>query len=61
MFGKIKNFVIEVKTELSKVSWSTREELAGATTVLIVVTFLLAIFIGGIDFVLSKILRSVIK
>ena len=61
MFGKIKNFVIEVKTELQKVSWSTRQELAGSTAVLIVITFILAVFIGGIDFVLSKILRSVIK
>ena len=61
MFAKIQNFISEVKNELIKVSWSTRQELIGATTVVIVVTFALALFIGGVDFVLSKVLRAVIK
>ncbi len=47
-------FIKEVKVELSKVAWSTREELIGATLVVIVATFLAAIYIGGIDMVLSK-------
>ncbi|MEW6170948.1 MAG: preprotein translocase subunit SecE [Candidatus Omnitrophota bacterium] len=61
MIGRIKKFFSEVKTELSKVSWSTRQELIGATTVVIVATFVLGVFIGGVDLVLSKFLQVILK
>jgi preprotein translocase subunit SecE len=56
-----KNFINEVKVELTKVSWSTRQELIGATSVVIVVTSLMAVFIGSIDLFLSKMLSIVFK
>ena len=55
------NFVKEVRSELGKVSWSTREELMGATFVVIGITFLLGAFIGLIDLTLSKILSAVFR
>ncbi len=51
---KILQFFGEVKTELGKVSWSTREEVFGSTMVVIVLTALMAVFIGVIDLLLSK-------
>ncbi len=54
-------FLREVKQELSKVSWSTRSELMGSTVVVMVVTLIMAAFIGLIDLVLSKILTIVFK
>ena len=61
IFKKITNFLKEVKIELNKVSWSTRQELVGSTAVVITVTFIMAIFIGLIDILLSHILRVVFK
>lgn len=58
---KIKTFILEVKSELGKVSWSTRQELMGATFVVITITSLLALYIGIIDLVLSKILSLMFK
>lgn len=55
------NFLREVKVELGKVSWSTREELIGATLVVIVITAIMAVFIGVIDVILSKALSIVFK
>lgn len=55
------NFLKEVKVELTKVSWSTREELIGATGVVIVITAIMAVFIGTVDVLLSKILSVVFK
>ena len=55
------NFLSEVKAELSKVSWSTRQELIGATIVVITATFILAVFIGMIDLLLSKGLSLLFK
>ncbi len=59
--SKVTKFISEVKQELAKVSWSTREEVLGATSVVIGVTFMLAVFIGVIDLFLSKILSTIFR
>jgi len=61
VFKKITDFLKEVKIELTKVSWSTRQELIGSTVVVITVTFIMAVFIGLIDILLSHILRLVFR
>ena len=61
IFKKAINFLKEVKIELSKVSWSNRQELIGSTFVVIIITSITALFIGLIDLFLSKILSLVFK
>lgn len=61
MFAKIGNFIKEVKLELTKVSWSSRQELSGATGAVIVITLILAIYIGIIDVGLSRLLALLIR
>jgi len=61
IFKKGINFLKEVKVELSKVSWSTRQELIGSTVVVIAITFIMATFIGIIDIFLSKVLILVFR
>ena len=58
---KIKTFLLEVKVELTKVSWSTRRELIGSTAAVILVTAIMAVFIGIIDLTLSRALSIVFK
>jgi len=60
-FKRIPKFISEVKQELKKVSWSKRDELFGATWVVIATTFFLAVYIGSIDFGLSKFLTVFLK
>jgi preprotein translocase subunit SecE len=60
MIGKVKKFVSEVTVELKKVSWSTRKDLLDATWIVLLSSVLLGIFIGGTDFVLSKLLGILI-
>jgi len=60
-YAKIKKFILEVKTELTKVSWSSPQEIYGSTIVVIVITFITAVFIGIIDLILSKILSLVFR
>jgi preprotein translocase subunit SecE len=55
------NFLKEVKSELTKVSWSTRQEVLGATGVVIVVTAILALFIFVVDVVLSRFLNVMFR
>lgn len=61
MFKRIGNFFREVKAELKKVSWSTRQELIASTRVVITAVALLAIFIGTVDLILSRLVRLIIK
>jgi len=49
MFEKAKKFMIDVRTEMGKVSWPTRNELRGSTMVVIVTVIIMAIFIGLVD------------
>ena len=49
MFQKAKSFVKEVRTEMSRVNWPTREKLRSSTTVVIVVTLAFAVFIFFVD------------
>jgi preprotein translocase subunit SecE len=54
-------FLKEVKAELGKVAWSTRQELVDSTIVVIVTTAILGVFIGLIDIALSKVLSILFK
>ena len=60
-YSRIKTFVTEVRVELSKVSWPSKNELVGSTTVVFVITAILAVFIGIIDLALSNILGFLFK
>lgn len=61
MANKAKQFINDVTVELKKVSWSTRDELIGSTTAVIILVIILAIFIGACDVVLSKVVDMVIR
>jgi preprotein translocase subunit SecE len=60
MFEKIKQFFKEVRLELTKVTWTTREELIYSTIIVIVVSIVLAIFIGVVDVVLSGLAKMLL-
>jgi preprotein translocase subunit SecE len=59
MIERIKLFLSETRTELKKVTWPTREELRESTYVVIISTFIVTIFVGVVDQILSRIIRLV--
>lgn len=61
VFTKMGQFLNEVKLELKKVSWSTREELKDSTIVVLVSIVILGAFIGLFDFIMSKVISIVIR
>ena len=61
MLDKTKKFIGEVVVELKKVSWSTRQELIDATWIVVISTACLMVYIGVIDFALSKFLGVIIR
>ncbi len=61
MFQKVKNFGAEVRAEMGKVTWSTREELIGSTAVVLAMMFFLSVFIGFADLILSFLMQTFLR
>jgi preprotein translocase subunit SecE len=60
MFEKLRRFLGEARIEMGKVTWPTREELKESTKIVIVATFVVTIFIGVIDQLLTLIIRRLL-
>jgi preprotein translocase subunit SecE len=64
MFKKLKRIPIffkEVREELKKVNWSTRQELMGATVIVVIASALLTIYIFIVDIGLSRLIQIALK
>ena len=59
--ARIQEFVREVLAEFRKVTWPSRAELMNSTTVVIVVTVVLAFFLGGVDVVLARVVERILR
>jgi preprotein translocase subunit SecE len=55
------SFLLETRDELKKVVWPTRQEVVRLTGVVIGVSAIVGLFIGGLDFVFTKLLSLLIK
>ena len=58
---RLQEFVREVLAEFRKVTWPSRAELMNSTTVVIVVTVVLALFLGGVDVVLARVVERILR
>ncbi len=57
--SKIMKFLTDVKTEMAKVQWPSKDELISSTYVVIIVSMIFAVFIFAVDRLLSQILQVV--
>jgi preprotein translocase subunit SecE len=55
------NFLNEVWSELKKVHWPTRKETYAATVVVVIITLLVAVFLGLVDYAVSHLVRAVLS
>jgi len=61
MINKVTTFFTEVRAEMQKVTWPTREELIGSTSVVLMTMLILSAFIGIMDFIMSGLLRIILR
>ncbi|MBN2453324.1 MAG: preprotein translocase subunit SecE [Candidatus Omnitrophica bacterium] len=59
--GKIGNFFKEIKLEMGKVSWPSKDELIGSTVIVLISLTLLALFIGICDAGLSGLVTIIME
>ena len=57
---KINIFLKEVKLEIKKVNWPTQKETIRDTLIVILVSVVVAVFLGGIDFIFTRLLNRFI-
>lgn len=57
---KIKDFLKEVKTEVKKVSWPGKQQTLKYTLLVIGISAVTAAFLGGLDYLLSALLKKFI-
>jgi preprotein translocase subunit SecE len=54
-------FIQQTYDELKRVVWPTREQLFRLTFVVIAISVVVGVYIGGIDFVLTKLTQELVK
>ena len=57
--NKIEKYFKETLAELKKMTWPTKDELIGSTIVTVVVSLIVAIFIGIVDQILLVIVKAI--
>jgi len=60
IFTKITTFLKEVRLEMKKVNWPSRQETIRKTLVVIGISVAIATFLGAIDFILTTLLNKFI-
>ena len=55
---KIITFLKEVRLEMKKVNWPTREQTIRYTLIIIGVSVVIAIYLGGLDFIFNTLLNK---
>ena len=58
--NKIIQFVREAKAELLKVNWPSRQQTINYTLMVIAISIVVAIFLGGLDYFFGYILKTFI-
>ncbi|MGB9716684.1 MAG: preprotein translocase subunit SecE [Thermodesulfovibrionales bacterium] len=61
MINKIKEFFREVKIELKKVVFPSRDELIGSTWVVIITVIIISLFLGVVDLGLTKLVGLALR
>jgi preprotein translocase subunit SecE len=56
----VTQFLKEAKVELKKVTWPSPKQTLASTAVVIIIVFIVAIYLGIIDFALAKLVKFVL-
>jgi preprotein translocase subunit SecE len=58
---KVREFFHDVLVEFRRVSWPSRKEVMGSTSVVIVMVLVLAVFLAVVDHALTWLVRLVLR
>ncbi len=59
--NKVVKFLKEVQTELKKVVWPTRQQALRLTAIVVGVSLVVGIYVGVLDFALTKMVGMIVR
>ena len=60
LWAKITEFLVEVKGELKKVSYPTRDETIGSSSVVVVFCFIMSLYLSMVDSILVWLVSQIL-
>ena len=60
-FGRARRFLVDVRAELSRVTWPTRREVWATTIVVILVSLMFGVYLYAVDLILSAVNASIFE
>ncbi len=51
----IQQFLVEVRAEMTKVTWPKWDELVGSTVIVLILVIAFSVYLMGVDFVLARV------
>ena len=58
---KVFIFLREVRAELEKIVWPTRAETVRLTSLVLILSIIVGLYVGGLDFLFTSIVNSFLK
>ncbi|MBI3629080.1 MAG: preprotein translocase subunit SecE [Candidatus Rokubacteria bacterium] len=58
---QIQEFSREVLAEFRRVTWPSRQEIVNSTAVVLVVTLVIAFFLGAVDIGLARVVEKILR
>ncbi|KKQ33526.1 MAG: Preprotein translocase, SecE subunit [candidate division TM6 bacterium GW2011_GWF2_37_49] len=58
--NKMVTFVSEVKAEIKKITWPTKDELIGTTIIVCIIVLVFALILGFMDAMFSALLKRLV-
>jgi len=60
MLGKLKSFIGDLRQEFKRINWPSRNETLRMSAVVLVISIIVAIFLGALDYVFVTILERLV-
>ncbi|HBY96492.1 MAG: preprotein translocase subunit SecE [Ardenticatenaceae bacterium] len=54
-------YLRQVRSELGKVVWPTRDQALNLTGVVLAVTVVMSLFLGGLDFIFARLVEALLR
>jgi len=58
---RVKEYFIDTRGELRKVTWPTRQQATKLTLIVLAVTLVMALFLGGVDWVFANLIALILS
>lgn len=60
-YHRLRTFIVEVRTELKKVTWPPQKEVQGTTVVVVIAVFFFGFYLFGLDLIMTYVFSALTR